>query len=102
MIMMKCYISVMLVLFLFVANLSLEANPTQGEVATNKKGQTMKEKYETVADRLDAAQGSHEFAVFYKIGEDIDSLPLAPKEDPKWRNWRRAKLDLWLRAIDLI
>lgn len=96
------HISKLIIPLLFVAHFLLLADPSQLEVSTKEKLHSMKEKYEALTRRIDTAEGSHEWGVLYQIGADIDSFPLAMKKDPEWRNWRRAKLELWLKAIDLI
>jgi len=80
----------------------LAVDASAWELVTRERVQTIKDKYRAVADRLDAVEGALEFDTVARLGADIDSLPLAPKEDPEWRNWRRAKLELWLGALDLI
>lgn len=61
----------------------------------------MEQRYEKAAHML-SDSGSIELDTFSRIGAEVDSLPLPSQDDPAWRKWRRAKLDLWLRAIDMI
>jgi hypothetical protein len=60
----------------------------------------MKENYQAAERRLAALTDSSDADALVQVGNEIDALSIGRKEDPRWNEWRRKKLDLWLKALD--
>jgi len=68
-----------------------------------EKKETMKNQCKVIADRLDAFPSSRDVDAFTQIGKDIDSLTAtAATHTTEGKEQRRAKLELWLKAIDKV
>ena len=94
--------SVFLVVFAFAVNPS-PVLPADGSVPAASKKETTNDFQHASASCSQMIQKARADEDFLRIGTTIERLPLAPRTDVAvWTQQRRVKLELWLKAIDMV
>jgi len=97
---MKNYIQIIITVVFTVTLFSSGVAASEDNRSSTTKKETMKDQCQVITSRLDAFPEFQIIDALTQIGEDIERLPITQKTDSiVWKEQRRAKLELWLKAL---